>query len=331
MLEFLLFFGIFLSVASALFTIIYFSKTKYYYEKITEVSTQNTHYNYARSLIEASLDPFVTISPDGKITDVNDATIIATGVKREELIGTDFSTYFAEPEKAREGYQKVLSKGFVKGYELTLKHVNGSLIPVQYTASLYRNEMGQIQGVFAVARDVSELVNLKNKLQVMAMHDQLTQLPNRRFLYESGKRILSSAVRNKTNIAVAFIDINNFKPINDTYGHSVGDNLLIWFASHLSQLTRDSDIVARYGGDEFVILFNNGSDNKETYRSRIHDCIMEEFTFIQNGHEIAMKIAISIGIVFLSDVPNNDLHSLIHAADELMYQDKIDSKQGISD
>src|SRR6185369_9522536 len=78
-----------------------------------DVTTQKQASQYARSLVEASLDPLVTISPEGKITDVNEATIKVTGVERGELIGTDFSDYFTQPEKAREGYQQVFSQGFV--------------------------------------------------------------------------------------------------------------------------------------------------------------------------------------------------------------------------
>ena len=110
---------------------------------------------YARNLIEASLDPLVTISPEGKITDVNEATTKATGVERESLIGTDFSDYFTEPDKARAGYQRVLSKGSVTDYPLTIRHRDGHLMDVLYNASLYKDQSGEVLGVFAAARDVT--------------------------------------------------------------------------------------------------------------------------------------------------------------------------------
>ncbi|MBI2357325.1 MAG: PAS domain S-box protein [Deltaproteobacteria bacterium] len=110
---------------------------------------------YARSLIEASLDPLVTISPDGKITDVNEATIKVTGVGREELVGADFSIYFTEPDKAREGYQQVFSQGFVTDYPLTIRHRDGSLTDVLYNASVYKDAGGHVLGVFAAARDIT--------------------------------------------------------------------------------------------------------------------------------------------------------------------------------
>ncbi len=120
-----------------------------------DVTAQKQASEYARSLIEASLDPLVTISPEGKITDVNEATIKATGFVREKLIGTDFSDYFTEPEKAREGYQQVFEKGFVTDYPLTIKHKNGKLMDVLYNASVYRDSQGKVLGVFAAARDIT--------------------------------------------------------------------------------------------------------------------------------------------------------------------------------
>src|ERR1017187_10517136 len=111
---------------------------------------------YARSLIEASLDPLVTINMDGNITDVNEASVKVTGVRRENLINTDFSNYFTEPEKAREGYQQVFDKGFVEGYPLTIQHKNGKLTDVLYNASVYKDDKGNVLGVFAAARNVTE-------------------------------------------------------------------------------------------------------------------------------------------------------------------------------
>ena len=120
-----------------------------------DVTAQRQASQYARSLIEASLDPLVTISPEGKITDVNEATMKVTGVPREKLIGTDFSNYFTEPEKAREGYQQVFAKGFVTDYPLTIRHKDGKLTDVLYNASVYKDVHGNVLGVFAAARDVT--------------------------------------------------------------------------------------------------------------------------------------------------------------------------------
>jgi PAS domain S-box-containing protein len=112
--------------------------------------------NYARSLIEASLDPLVTISAEGKITDVNEASVNVTGILRENLIDTDFSNYFTDPEKAQEGYLQVFKKGFVTDYPLTIKNKNGNLTDVLYNASVYKDDKGSVLGVFASARDITE-------------------------------------------------------------------------------------------------------------------------------------------------------------------------------
>lgn len=113
-------------------------------------------HRYTRSLIEASLDPLVTISPEGRITDVNEATATATGVAREQLIGSDFADYFTDPDLARAGYRKVFEQGYVVDYPLAIRHVSGREIDVLYNASVYRNEDGGVVGVFAAARDVTE-------------------------------------------------------------------------------------------------------------------------------------------------------------------------------
>ena len=119
------------------------------------VTAQKLASGYARSLIEASLDPFVMISIAGKITDVNEATVNITGVAREGLIGTDFSDYFTEPDKAREGYQRVFAEEAITDYPLTICHRDGTLADVLYNASVYRDTAGHVLGVFAAARDVT--------------------------------------------------------------------------------------------------------------------------------------------------------------------------------
>ena len=111
---------------------------------------------YARSLIEASLDPLVTISSAGKIMYVNHAMETVTGVPRAELNGRDFCDYFTEPEKAREVSRQVLSQNLVRDYPLALRHVSGRVTEVIYNASPYTNEAGEVQGVFAAARDITE-------------------------------------------------------------------------------------------------------------------------------------------------------------------------------
>jgi PAS domain S-box-containing protein len=143
---------------------------------------------YARSLIESSLDPLVTIGPDGKITDVNAATEAATGRRRQELIGTDFSDYFSDPEKAREGYRQVFREGFVRDYPLEIRHGDGPLTPVLYNASLYRDEKGRVVGIFAAARDVTELKRAQERIGAQyALLAAIMNSPNDMFIFSLDK------------------------------------------------------------------------------------------------------------------------------------------------
>lgn len=120
---------------------------------------------YARNLIEASLDPLVTISSEGKIMDVNKATETVTGFSREILIGTDFSDYFTEPENARNGYQQVFADGYVRDYPLSIRHISGNIIDVLYNATVYRDENGRITGVFAAARDITRTKQAEEEIR----------------------------------------------------------------------------------------------------------------------------------------------------------------------
>jgi PAS domain S-box-containing protein len=120
---------------------------------------------YARSLIEASLDPLVTISSNGKITDVNRATEAVTGRARQELIGSDFSLYFTEPDKASAGYQQVFTEGQLIDYPLAIRHASGKVTDVLYNATVYRDEKGQVTGVVAAARDITQRKMIEAELK----------------------------------------------------------------------------------------------------------------------------------------------------------------------
>jgi PAS domain S-box-containing protein len=120
---------------------------------------------YARSLIEASLDPLVTISNSGKIMDANYAATQATGLSRENLIGTDFSSCFTDPEKAKEGYRQVFEEGHVTDFPLTIRHIDGRLIEVLYNASVYKDQRGNVLGIVAAARDVTVQRQAEREIQ----------------------------------------------------------------------------------------------------------------------------------------------------------------------
>jgi len=123
---------------------------------------------YNRSLIEASLDPLVTIGHDGKITDVNTSAEFVTGYSRNELVGTDFTNYFTDPDKAKKGYQEVFREGLVSDYSLEIRHKSGRTTPVLYNASIYMDESDEVIGIFAAARDITKLKKADEKIQAVA-------------------------------------------------------------------------------------------------------------------------------------------------------------------
>ena len=147
-------------------------------EKMQAEGQLRMAFQYARSLIEASVDPLVMISPEGKITDVNEATIRATGVARDELVGTDFSDYFTEPDAARAGYRQVFAKAFVTDYPLTIRHTGGALTDVLYNASVYKDAAGNVLGAFAAARDVTAQKRAERELAIQRARelDRLAEL-----------------------------------------------------------------------------------------------------------------------------------------------------------
>jgi PAS domain S-box-containing protein len=148
---------------------------------------------YVRSLIEASLDPLVTISADGKIMDVNRATELVTGASRDYLIGSDFSDYFTEPEKAREGYEEVLHTGFVRDYPLAIRHTSGKVTDVLYHATVFRNETGVVQGVFAAARDITVRKGLQRRIEATnALLNLFVRTPSRKEYLDAALELIQN-------------------------------------------------------------------------------------------------------------------------------------------
>jgi PAS domain S-box-containing protein len=127
-------------------------------------------YTYNRSLIEANLDPLVTINAEGQISDVNAAAEKVTGYSKQQLIGTDFCEYFTDPEKAKEGYLKAFKEGSVHDYELQISHREGRVTSVLYNASLYKDESGKVLGIFAAARDITERKLVDEELRKYREH-----------------------------------------------------------------------------------------------------------------------------------------------------------------
>jgi PAS domain S-box-containing protein len=174
-----------------------YQQAKYYRERY-ELEDKRA-FLYARSLIEASLDPLVTISPEGKIMDVNESTELITGRSRKELIGSNFSNYFTEPGKANEGYKLVFEKGTVRDYPLSIRNISGKVTEVLYNASLYKNENGEVQGIFAAARDITELRRIEKALKTA--HDELElRVKERTTELQKANEALTSEIKERKDV-----------------------------------------------------------------------------------------------------------------------------------
>ena len=164
---------------------------------IDTVKNNNQASRYARSLIEASRDPLFTINPEGKITDINDASINITEVTREDLIGTDFFEYFTEPHKARDIYKQVFKEGFVADFPLTIR--DGKLTEVLFNGSVYNDENGNVLGVVVVARDITDHKRIEKELMTSKLcAEQATRKAEKaKLIAEKATKIAQDAVNSK--------------------------------------------------------------------------------------------------------------------------------------
>jgi diguanylate cyclase (GGDEF)-like protein/PAS domain S-box-containing protein len=206
----------------------------------------------------------MTTDPAGIITDVNKQMEALTGCTRDELIGAPFKHHFTDPERAEAGIKLVLSKNKVTNYELTARDRDGRQTVVSYNATTFYDRDRRLQGVFAAARDITERKLAEAQILNLALHDSLTGLPNRRLLNDRLVQAMTASKRNANHGALIFLDLDNFKSLNDSHGHHAGDLLLIEVAERIRACVRAVDDIARFGGDEFVVILRElGKDNAE--------------------------------------------------------------------
>lgn len=242
-------------------------------------TTTNQESQYARSLIEASLDPLVTINTEGKITDMNQATANITGITREKLTGTDFFDYFTEPQKAREVYQEVFAKGSVADSPLTLRHKNGKLTDVLFNGSVYKDDRGNVLGVVIVARDVTEQKRIATELTEAKVFAELATAiaEEAKSKAESATRIAEDAVKAKQQF-LSNMSHEIRTPMNAIIGFTK-----VVLRTDLSAKQKEYLNAIKISGDALIALINDILDLAKVDAGKM--------TFVQTPFKMSLSIS----------------------------------------
>ena len=275
-----------------------------------------------RTLLDAVPAAVVIVAPDGTIVFANDELEQLTGYRRAELAGQPVEVLV--PGDRREAHAAARAvfelrpcrRPMGTGLDIACRRADGSLFPAD--VSLSPLEAGGETFVVATIVDETERRRSADELFHRAVHDPLTGLPNRVLLIDRLDHALARADRRAQTVAVLYVDLDGFKAINDTSGHAVGDEVLRIVAERLAGAVRPEDTVARFGGDEFVVLCEDLADPGDALR--VADRILADLGRpIQHGSGLA-RLSASIGVV-MADGPGSGA-ALIEAADEAMYRAK---------
>jgi len=291
---------------------------------------RNIHSLEMSSIVfEHTMDGVLITNADNRIIHVNDSFVNITGYRPEEVIGKD-------PKLLKSGihnrhfYDQMWDKLTVNGYwqgEITNRKKNGEIYIEWLSLNAIRNENGETENYIGIFSDVTHQRKDAHDHAYLATHDPLTGLSNRLLLNDRLEHAINHAQRFNKCIAVIFCDLDNFKPINDTYGHSTGDEILKSVADTMKSVLRKEDTICRFGGDEFVILVEElkSFDFLETILQKLQHISKNDFLIEGNQLQVAMSIGAS--------VYPNDSHTpegLLKCADEAMYRAKHSGKNQIA-
>ncbi len=296
-------------------------------EKLQRLELEREKVKKFSMIIEQSHDAIMVTDAEGTIEYVNKKFTEMTGYQIFELLGRN--SRVVQPEWVKPGKEKeflsILGKGSTWRSEVTYRKKNSDTYWAFESVSFLKDENGQVTHYLSTHRDVSQEHELSKQLSFQATHDALTGLSNRRAFEKRIEELLSSRTK-KTEHAVCFIDLDQFKVVNDTCGHIAGDELLRQLSTLLQNTIRNRDTLARLGGDEFGIIFEYCPiDNAYRVTSSILDAV-QNFQF--SWEEKTFKLGASIGLVAMKDTMRN-MTDLLKAADAACYMAKDSGRNRI--
>ena len=281
--------------------------------------------NFATNVYQNCLEGIVISDAEGRITRINPAFTRITGYEEGEIIGHNISTLRSDRHDEafyREIADSLNSNGLWQG-EVWSRRKNGEVYPQQTNITLSRDAVSQQVHRISLFNDISERKQYQDHIQHLALYDPLTDLPNRRLFEERLDQALRETRRKQNLTALLYIDLDNFKPVNDTFGHATGDHLLLEVTRRLRRVVREADTLARLGGDEFTVILH-GLPNDEQSLSRVGDIsdqIIEALIEPYNIDKHAINLSASIGVaLFPKDA--SDRKELTLKADRAMYHAK---------
>ncbi len=266
-------------------------------------------------------DAVVVTDLQGIIIDWNKGSEALYGYSREEAIGRDVSMLHV-PEDTDHITAEVISavEKFGKWTgEVRMLHKDGHIGWIESICVPIYDDDNQMIGALGINRNITDRIKETERLAHLAHYDQLTEIPNRYLLLDRIAHLINQSARNKKTFALLYIDLDKFKIINDTRGHSFGDKVLKEVASRLSRSIRHSDTIARIGGDEFVLLLEEIAGKHDI--SKMAETIVNELHKEFIIDEIVIEIGCSVGIATYPE-DGNTTDSLLIAADKAMYRAK---------
>lgn len=271
--------------------------------------------NLAKIAFDSASEGIMIIDTNGCIIGINKGFSDITGYSEEEILG---ATPIVFQQGSHALWKSLSSEGKWCG-EVINHRKNGEQYHEWLTITVVKNHEHQITNYVGVFADVTEVKQSQNKLYELVNHDPLTGLPNRRLINELLEHAIKRAEREERQIAILFIDLDRFKAINDSLGHPVGDKLLFEVSRRIKQSIRESDVVGRLGGDEFIVMMDNLHDVEDAANKARNILHALQSEFLIDNKELFISASIGISM-FPSD--GKDVDSIIKAADIAMYQVK---------